>query len=81
MIFQYGVYDCKYEQTNTNWYIHKAGFTIKNISYKWNFMNIMRIYYGLDPHRAYCIHYAGNGFSPGVPRIEQMKRDFDYFYK
>jgi lipopolysaccharide biosynthesis glycosyltransferase len=80
MIFEYGVYDCKYEQTNTNWYIRKAGFEIKNISYKWNYMRHMWLYYGLDRKQAYFIHYAGTGFLPNISRVEQMKLDFEYFY-
>lgn len=80
MIFQYGVYDCKYEQTNTNWYIHKAGFKIHKLNYKWNYMGIMRVYYGLDPRKAYFIHYAGGGIFSGTSRHEQIKQDYEFFY-
>jgi len=80
MIWKYGVYDCKYEQNNTNWYMHKAGFPIKNMNYKWNYMNIMWWYYGLDHRKAYFIHYAGTGIFPGTSRIDQIKADYEFFY-
>jgi lipopolysaccharide biosynthesis glycosyltransferase len=80
MIFQYGVYDDFYEQTNTNWYMRKAGFEIKNISHKWNFMGIMRVFHGPYHLQAYAIHYAGGGIFPGTPRLEQIQKDYDHFY-
>jgi lipopolysaccharide biosynthesis glycosyltransferase len=82
MIWKYGCYDEKYEQTNTNWYIRKAGFSnsIVNLDYRFNYMGIMRVYYGTDPRDAYFIHYAGGGIYGWIPRLEQVKTDYEYFY-
>jgi lipopolysaccharide biosynthesis glycosyltransferase len=80
MIYQYGICDEKYEQNNTNWYIRKAGFKIKNLGYKWNFMGFDRILHGPIHRKAYFIHYAGKGIFLGVPRVDQMKEDYAFFY-
>ncbi|HME54670.1 MAG TPA: hypothetical protein VKM55_20855 [Candidatus Lokiarchaeia archaeon] len=77
----YGFYDGEYEQTNTNWYMRKAGFDIINLDYRFNFMGIHRIYYGPVHRDAYFIHYAGGGLFPWVPRIDQIKNDYEYFYE
>lgn len=81
LICRYGALDLKYEQTNTNWYLRKAGCEIINIDYRWNYMGIMRTYYGTDPHDAYFIHYAGGGIYSWIPRLEQVKRDYKHFYR
>nr|MDO8114499.1 glycosyltransferase [Candidatus Sigynarchaeota archaeon] len=78
---EYGFYDGEYEQTNTNWYMRKAGCEIVNIDYRFNFMGLMRVYYGPMHRDAYFIHYAGGGIFPWVPRIEQMKNDYEFFYE
>nr|MDO8116062.1 glycosyltransferase [Candidatus Sigynarchaeota archaeon] len=76
-----GFYDGSYEQTNTNWYFHKAGYEIMNIDYRFNFMGLMRIFHGPVHREAYFIHYAGGGLFPWVPRLDQMKNDYEYFYE
>ena len=83
MIEEYGIFDdpeFKYEQTNTNWYIHMAGLSVKNIDQRWNFMGWMRIAFGPIHRDAYAIHYAGGGIFSGTPRVKQMQDDFDFFY-
>ncbi|MHA1819592.1 MAG: glycosyltransferase [Promethearchaeota archaeon] len=80
-ICKYGALDLKYEQTNTNWYFRKAGYDIINIDYRFNYMGIMRVYYGTEPRDAYFIHYAGGGIYNWIPRLEQVKDDYEYFYK
>ncbi|MHA1368403.1 MAG: glycosyltransferase [Promethearchaeota archaeon] len=81
MYEKYGFYDGEYEQTNTNWYIHKAGHEIMNLDYRFNFMGIMRIHYGPVHRQAYFIHYAGKGgLFPWVPKLEQVKNDYEFFY-
>jgi lipopolysaccharide biosynthesis glycosyltransferase len=80
LIWECGVYDDFYEQTNTNWCFRKSGIAIKNISRKWNFMGWMRVAYGPVHRQAYAIHYAGGGIFGGIPRWEQMKEDYEYFY-
>lgn len=80
LIWEYGCLDEKYEQTNTNWYFHKMGYKIKPLNYKWNYMGIMRTYYGTDPRKAYFIHYAGGGIYNWIPRLDQVKADYDFFY-
>jgi lipopolysaccharide biosynthesis glycosyltransferase len=81
MYQQHGFYDGCYEQTNTNWYMHKAGFQIVNIDARFNFMGMMRVFHGPVHREAYFIHYAGGGLFPWVPRVEQMKNDHEYFYE
>lgn len=82
MYEKYGIYDGEYEQTNTNWYIRKAGFNIQEIDYKFNFMGLMRIFYGPFHRNAYFIHYAGKGgLFPWIPKLQQLENDFEYFYK
>lgn len=82
MYKEYGFYDGEYEQTNTNWYIKKAGFEFFSLSYKFNFMGLMRVYYGPEHREAYFIHYAGKGgIFPWVDKIEQLKNDYMYFYE
>ncbi|MEX2684035.1 MAG: hypothetical protein Q6373_020865 [Candidatus Sigynarchaeota archaeon] len=79
---KYGFYDGCYEQTNTNWYMHKAGFPPVNIDWRFNFMGIMRIYYGPVHRDAFFIHYAGTGgLFPWVPRVDQMRNDYEFFYE
>jgi len=80
MIYQYGIYDENYEQNNTNWYIHKAGFEIHPLHHYWNFIGFHRIIYGPVHREAYFIHYAGGGIFSGIPRVDQMKADYIYFY-
>ncbi len=77
-----GFYDNCYEQTNTNWYMRKAGFDIVNLDFRYNFMGLMRIFHGPIHREAYFIHYAGTGglFS-WVPRIDQMINDYQFFYE
>ncbi|MHA1847217.1 MAG: glycosyltransferase [Promethearchaeota archaeon] len=78
----HGFYDGEYEQTNTNWYIRKAGFEIYALDFRFNFMGIMRLYHGPIHREAYFIHYAGkSGIFPWVPKIEQVKKDYEFFYK
>jgi len=81
LIWKYGCLDLKYEQTNTNWYFRKMGYEIINIDYRFNYMGIMRVYYGTDPREAYFIHYAGGGIYNWIPRLEQVKLDYEYFYQ
>lgn len=78
----YGFHDGEYEQTNTNWYIRKAGFEIQNIDFRFNFMGMMRIIHGPIHREAYFIHYAGKGgLFPWVPKMDQLKNDHAFFYK
>ncbi|MFX0099299.1 MAG: glycosyltransferase [Candidatus Hodarchaeota archaeon] len=78
----HGFYDGEYEQTNTNWYIKKAGFEFFSLNYKFNFMGLMRVYYGPEHREAYFIHYAGKGgLFPWVEKIEQVKNDYEFFYE
>ncbi|MHA1682764.1 MAG: glycosyltransferase [Promethearchaeota archaeon] len=82
MYEKHGFYDGEYEQTNTNWYIHKAGFEIHDIDFRFNFMGMMRILHGPLHRDAYFIHYAGKGgLFPWVPKIEQVKNDYEFFYE
>jgi hypothetical protein len=77
---EYPPFDCKYEQTSTNWYLRKVAGDIMGLDYQWNYMGISRVFYG-PPHRgAYFIHYAGGGVFPWIPRHEQIRADFEYFY-
>nr|MDO8085731.1 hypothetical protein [Candidatus Sigynarchaeum springense]MDO8119294.1 hypothetical protein [Candidatus Sigynarchaeota archaeon] len=79
---KHGFYDGCYEQTNTNWYMHKAGFAPVSIDWRFNFMGIMRIYYGPVHRDAFFIHYAGTGgLFPWVPRVDQMRNDYEFFYE
>lgn len=78
--FEYGCHDGEYEQTNTNWYLRKAGVEFHPLDYRFNYMGIMRVYYGPPHRRAYFIHYAGGGIFPHVPRLRQMREDHEYFY-
>lgn len=79
---QHGFYDGCYEQTNTNWYMHKAGFPPVNVDWRFNFMGLMRVYHGPVHREAYFIHYAGTGgLFPWVPRVDQMRNDYEYFYE
>ncbi|MHA1339556.1 MAG: glycosyltransferase [Promethearchaeota archaeon] len=80
LICKYGCLDLKYEQTNTNWYFRKMGYKIINIDYKFNYMGIMRVFYGTEPRDAYFIHYAGGGIYNWIPRLEQVKADYEFFY-
>jgi lipopolysaccharide biosynthesis glycosyltransferase len=80
MLQQYGICDLKYEQNNTNWYIRKAGIPIFPLDYKWNFINFHRIIHGPIHREAYFIHYAGGGIFGGIPRVDQMKADYEFFY-
>lgn len=80
LLEKYGCIDVKYEQTNTNWYFRKAGFAVIDIDYRFNYMGIMRVYYGTDPRKAYFIHYAGGGIYNWIPKLEQLKQDYDFFY-
>ncbi len=82
MYQQHGFYDGCYEQTNTNWYMHKAGFPPVSIDWRFNFMGIMRVFHGPVHREAYFIHYAGTGgLFPWVPRFDQMRNDYEYFYE
>ncbi len=84
LIHEYGVWDdpvTKYEQTNTNWYLHKAGHKIYPLYRWWNYMGWNRVMDGPDYRSAYVIHYAGGGIFSGMDRVEQMKNDFDFFYR
>jgi lipopolysaccharide biosynthesis glycosyltransferase len=79
---KYGFYDGEYEQTNTNWYLRKAGFDILNIDYRFNFMGLMRICYGPIHREAYFIHYAGkSGICSDVSKLDQVRIDYEYFYE
>jgi lipopolysaccharide biosynthesis glycosyltransferase len=80
LIWTYGCLDEKYEQTNTNWYFHKMGYKIINLDYRWNYMGIMRTFYGTEPRDAYFIHYAGGGIFNWIPRLDQVKADYEFFY-
>jgi len=71
---------CKYEQTSTNWYLRKVAGDILPLDYKWNYMGISRVYYGPNYRRAYFIHYAGGGIFPWIPRLDQIRADYEYFY-
>ncbi len=77
---QYGFMDGEYEQTNTNWYLRKIGGEIFELDYKFNFTGLMRVYYGPIHRDAYFIHYAGGGIVTDVPRIDQIRADYCYFY-
>jgi lipopolysaccharide biosynthesis glycosyltransferase len=77
---EYPPFDCKYEQTSTNWYLRKVAGDIIGLDHRWNYMGISRVFFG-PPHRdAYFIHYAGGGVMPWIPRYEQIHADFEYFY-
>jgi lipopolysaccharide biosynthesis glycosyltransferase len=80
LYLQYTPVECKYEQTSTNWYLRKVAGDILGLDYRWNFMGISRVFYGPNYHRAYFIHYAGGGIFPWIPRIEQIRADYEYFY-
>ena len=80
LIWKHGCIDVKYEQTNTNWYIHKAGYEILELDYRFNYMGIMRVFHGTESRNAYFIHYAGGGIYGWIPRLEQVKADYEFFY-
>ncbi len=80
LYLKYPPVDCKYEQTSTNWYLRKVAGDIIGLDYKWNYMGISRVFYGPNYRRAYILHYAGGGIFPWIPRLEQMRADYEYFY-
>ena len=75
-----GFYDGCYEQTNTNWYFRKQGYPFYSLHYNWNFLGLMRVFHGPIHREAYFIHYAGRGIVTWLPREEQMKADYSFFY-
>ncbi len=80
LYLKYPPFDCKYEQTSTNWYLRKVAGDILGLDYRWNFMGISRVFYGPNYRQAYFLHYAGGGIFPWIPRIDQMRADYKHFY-
>ena len=65
--------------------IHKYGFKVKELSYKWNHMTMFSEPWNknADRFKSYIIHYAGGGvFDKGVVsnRVEQIKKDYNRIY-
>lgn len=78
----HGFHDGEYEQTNTNWYLHKAGHDIVGIDHRFNFMGLMRVFHGPVHREAFFIHYAGKGgLFPWVPKLDQVRNDHEFFYE
>jgi len=65
--------------------IHKLGFKVKELSFKWNHMTMFSEKWNNNANRfnSFIIHYGGRGiFDNGVQsRIEQMKLDLGKIYK
>jgi len=63
--------------------IHKYGFKIHELSYKWNHMTMFsESWLNANRFESYIIHYAGRGiFDLDVTsRVEQIKRDYNTIY-
>jgi hypothetical protein len=64
------------------------GLKIKELGYKifeldpyYNFMSLWtENWCGLKKADAYIVHYAGHGFYPNIPRVQQLKQDWELIY-
>ncbi|HMF32761.1 MAG TPA: glycosyltransferase [Candidatus Lokiarchaeia archaeon] len=80
LYLEYPPFDCKYEQTSTNWYLRKVAGNILGLDYKWNYQGISRVFYGPPHRKAYFIHYAGGGIFYWIPKLDQIQADYEFFY-
>lgn len=61
--------------------INKLGLKIFELDPKFNAMSMwMEDWYGMKKTDAYILHYAGKGLNPILPRLEQMKQDYQLIF-
>lgn len=63
--------------------IHKYGFKLHELSYKWNHMTMFsESWMNANRFKSYIIHYAGGGIfdSDVKSRLEQIKKDYNIIY-
>lgn len=74
--------DLGYDDVYLGYWIHKLGFEIQELDWKWNFMKVFGDQYGHNTrYEAYIIHYAGQGgFMRGKSRLDILKHDHNVWY-
>jgi hypothetical protein len=62
--------------------IHRFGFKVHELSYKWNHMTMFSEPWNGSPSRfdSYIIHYAGHGVWDKSNRVEQIAADIERIY-
>jgi len=71
------------DDVHLGYYIHKLGFPIHQLNYKWNHMISSEPGRNESRYESYIIHYAGSGLFDEahiLNRFEQMQHDYEHFY-
>jgi len=70
--------DFGFDDVELGYQINKLNIPIHELSFKFNHMSMFseEVLGNNSRFDSYCIHFAGNGHIPFLPKYEQIKRDF-----